>query len=63
MSQQPTIEWTRPMLERFKKEYQRARKDKQDVFRFEGNEYFIEYARYLIQFLETKLIEMDINDN
>jgi hypothetical protein len=49
------INWTRPMLERFKKEYQKAVAAKKDTFVFDGNEFVVSYAKYLIEYLESKL--------
>jgi len=46
------INWTRPMLERFRKALAKA---KGEAFIFEGNEFDPGYARYLIQYLETQL--------
>lgn len=49
------ISWDRPMLERLKKAYDVARVTAKDTFMFEGNEFVIGYAKYLIEYLETKL--------
>lgn len=54
-NEQKMISWTRPMLERFKKEYQKAVAAKTDTFIFDGNEFVVSYAKYLIEYLETKL--------
>lgn len=43
------------MLERFKKAYEQAVAAKADTFLFDGNEFVVGYAKYLIVFLETKL--------
>jgi hypothetical protein len=48
----PVITWTRPMLERFKTAYDAATGD---TFVFDGNEFVVAYARYLIEYLEAKL--------
>lgn len=48
------IEWTRDMLERFKMAYGLARETRGEVFEFEGNEFLVSYAGYLIQFLDAK---------
>lgn len=50
-----SINWTRPMLDRFKKEYEKHAKDVQGSFMFDGNEYVVGYAKYLIEYLESKL--------
>lgn len=49
-----TINFTKEKFDEFKKVYQQAVKDKQEVFIFEGNEFLPDYAKYLIQYLETK---------
>lgn len=49
------IEWTYPMLLRLKKAYDQARIDKLDTFKFEGHVFFIEYAKYLIEYLNHTL--------
>ncbi len=50
-----TTDWDRPMLRRFKREYAEAVENKEESFRFDGNEYDTEYAKYMICFLDTKL--------
>lgn len=49
-----TIQWNKPMLERFRKEYQRAVENNQEVFTFDGNEFLPDYAKYLIQYLDSQ---------
>lgn len=51
------INWTRPMLERFKKAYSAAleKGGKDSTFVFDGHEFLVSYAKYLIEYLETKL--------
>lgn len=52
----PVIEWTRPMLARFKKAYEAVcTGDRNAVFTFEGHEFVCGYAKYLIEYLEGKL--------
>ena len=48
------IEFTPEKLAKLKKAYEQARKDKKVVFTFEGYEYAIEYAKWLINYLEQK---------
>ena len=54
-----TINWTRPMLERFKQAWFLALLqhggNRDETFEFGGSEWVIGYAEYLIQFLEHKL--------
>ena len=49
------IAWDRPMLERLKKALDVAVVTGKDTFMFEGNEFVVAYAKYLIEYLETKL--------
>lgn len=57
-STKPTmVNWDRPMLDRFKMEYEKVRGGSDEVFQFEGNEYVVGYAKYLIEYLEQKLKE------
>lgn len=52
----PTIiNWDRPMLERFKKAYDAARKAGDTQFEFDGNVFVTDYAKYLIEYLEGVL--------
>jgi hypothetical protein len=53
--ERPVINWDRPMLERLKKAYSATPNDPNHVFIFEGNKYLRSYAKYLIEFLESKL--------
>ena len=51
-----TVSWTRPMLERFKKAYEKSTKTEgADVFMFEGNEFVEGFAKYLIEHLDRRL--------
>lgn len=55
MNDEKTILWTKPMLERFRKAYQKAVADQVDTFMFDGNEFVVGYAKYLIQYLDMNL--------
>jgi len=48
------VAWTLPMLKRFKVAYQEAAAAKADTFMFDGNEFVVGYAKYLIEYLETQ---------
>lgn len=50
-----TVMWTRPKLNRLKKAYTQAVADNADTFWFENHEYVVGYAKYLIEFLESKI--------
>ena len=52
---QRSINWTRPMMDRFRRAYLKATADRVETFVFEDNEFLVAYARYLIQYLETQL--------
>ena len=45
-----TIAWNLPKLARFKKAYHSATGE---TFVFEGHEFVVEYARFLIEYLST----------
>jgi hypothetical protein len=51
MSDQKVITWTPAMLARFKKAYDKAVAEKADTFMFDGNEFVVGYAKYLIEYL------------
>lgn len=49
-----TIQWTGIKLVRFKIAYRNARVNKAETFHFEGNEFVTNYAKYLIEYLDSK---------
>lgn len=52
-----TINWTRPMLKRFHAAYCKAysqNQDQQSVFEFDGHQFVLGYAAYLIEFLRSQ---------
>jgi hypothetical protein len=49
------VNWDRAMLRRFKSDYAEAVECGEDSFRFDGNDYLVGYAKYLICYLEGKL--------
>lgn len=51
------ITFDAPMLRRLKRAYEIAVGLNQDRFHFEGHEYFVPYAKYLIEYLEEHLHE------
>jgi len=51
------IAWTLPMLEQFKAAYQFAVKYEADIFTFDGNEFVVSYAKYLIEYLESDEVQ------
>ena len=46
--------FTPDLFRKLKKEYNKAVSLKAESFMFEGNELLVSYAKYLIQYLETK---------
>ena len=53
-----TVAFDRPKLARLKRAYEARLKETSDAtetFRFEGNEYVIGYAKYLIEYLDKEL--------
>lgn len=51
-----TTTWTKEELDRFKKEYNKAVKANKEYFNFEDKLYYTQYAKYLIEYLTTKLL-------
>ena len=53
------ITWNRAKLKKFSKAFSKAVKDSNNdstcVFKFDGHEFLIGYAAYLITYLESKL--------
>jgi hypothetical protein len=47
-----TINFTRAKLEQLKEKYDKARMEGHEQFQFEGQEIYIPYAKYLIEYLE-----------
>lgn len=50
-----SILWTAPMLARFKVARKKASDAHEESFNFDGDEFLVSYAGYLIEYLETKL--------
>jgi hypothetical protein len=50
-----TITWDRQMLDRFKIAYQQAVQSQRETFFFDGHEFLVGYAKYLIEYLEQSL--------
>jgi hypothetical protein len=56
MAMKQHIAWDRPKLERFKKALEIERPGGRDhVFRFEGHDFLVCYAEYLVEYLEGVL--------
>ena len=55
MKDRTTINFTPATAKDFKKAYEKAKKDGVDQFTWQGHEFVLGYAKYLIQFLETKM--------
>jgi hypothetical protein len=49
-----TVNFDYAMLQRFKRAFKKATKESKEVFIFEGNEFVIGYAKYLIEYLEEQ---------
>lgn len=47
-----TVSWSKPKLKRFKTAYQHAKDKELADFTFEGSEFDLKYAKYLIEYLE-----------
>lgn len=50
-----TINFTVHKLKSFKKVLSAAEQKQQDTFKFEGNEYLVSYAKYLVEYLGPRL--------
>lgn len=50
-----TITFDRQELSNFKRSYTVAIRNKKDQFTFQGNQFLVSYAKYLIECLEIKL--------
>jgi len=55
MSDQGYITFNDLKLKEFKKAYEFAAKNEQEVFTFENHEFLVTYAKYLIEYLEGEL--------
>lgn len=53
----PKINFTVTKFENFKAQYQEACKKRKSSFIFEENEYLVGYAKYLIEYLNSKFQE------
>jgi hypothetical protein len=49
-----TISFDKEVLKELKAEYNKSVENKIEVFNFKGNELLTDYAKYLIEFLESK---------
>lgn len=49
------IEWTKPLLRRFKDAVHEATTSGKESLVFDGHEFLVSYAKYLIEYLEMKL--------
>lgn len=49
------VDFDIPKRERLRTAYEQAIAAKQDQFQFEGNEYLVAYARYLLEYLDQQL--------
>ena len=51
------LSWTKETFLKFKKDYEIALKENHESFFFEGNEFLVSYAKYLIEYLEPQFKE------
>ncbi len=52
MDNSEKITYTKESIERLRKRYEEAIAGGDDRFTFEGNEYMIDYAKYMLEYLE-----------
>lgn len=57
------IKWTPEMLARFKRAYAKALKDKTGAFDFEDHNFLPDYAKYLIEYLDSVFGEKNAKNN
>jgi hypothetical protein len=50
-----TINWDRAMLARFIVAYLDAVSKDQEVFTFDGHDFLVSYAKYLLEYLQSQL--------
>ncbi len=50
-----TVTFTPEKLKKFKKVYDQHKSDKEATFEFEGKEYLVGYAKYLIEYLDGEM--------
>jgi hypothetical protein len=50
-----TINFDAAKVERFRKRYERAVREGEEVFKFEGKDILVGYAKYVLEYLEGKL--------
>ena len=55
--------WTRPMLERFKVAHRAAVNTQAETFIFDGHEFVVGYAKYLIEYLNLMFREGNSDAN
>ena len=60
---QKVIMWSPPKLKKFKRAYKAAVGTKADTFNFEGDEFVVGYAKYLIEYLETQVFVGEIDES
>ena len=46
-----TVSWTKPKVKRFKTVIRNTEESRKSQFEFEGNEYDLKYAKYLLEYL------------
>jgi hypothetical protein len=54
-----TVSFDEDKLSNFKRAYNNAKKEGKDIFIFDGNEFVLGYAKYMIEYLEGKFQKGD----
>ncbi len=49
------VSWNSSRKDEFRDEYNKAKKENVDMFTFKGNKYVLDYAKYLLEYLDIKL--------
>jgi hypothetical protein len=55
MPQRPTIQFDKEKLEKLKKDYRWATDNNVKTFKFDGHVLLVDYAKYMIEYLEPRV--------
>jgi hypothetical protein len=61
MKNQTTINFTKEKVEELRKLYNHAVENKIELFQFEGNDILTEFAKYMLQYLDSKFKNSKLN--
>lgn len=55
ISDRSMVEFDRDKRERLRRHYEQAVKEQKESFTFDGHELLVSYAKYLLEYLDTRL--------